>query len=331
MRYAAFILLQIIFLFSLNAENVVIDSISRSRVPGAALFTSRGHISDISDSIGSYSSPSVFDYPLLIRALGYEETRITSPSDTIVLQSALPMLPPDTTSTTKGKPVRRVLAYVREYTTIVTSSDSLKIFSEGNIEFLLPSGADRKRKRGEDWRVLFSRSQSERLGSEGRKLKTLEGTENNFSPFLGILPLWHDTLSVAAKGLSPLPDGFLLSLSPLEGMKNSEWNPTQLRLNGMNSAISSISQKYLFGQSTDSITTGPLRATGLSIVATATGPAIKRLYGLPEDFLILTYIEVFPYAYEALSTRQALNITRLPSPRHITNPLSRRQKSEVGL
>lgn len=322
MRYASLILLSFIFAFSLRAENVVLDSVTRRPIPGAALFTSRGYISDLSDSIGRYSSPSVYDYPLLVRALGYKPARIGFLSDTIMLRPSSPALPPDTTVTSPEKPVKRVRAFVREFTTIVTGTDSLKIMTEGNIEFILHGNLAKNGGRADDWRVLCSRSRRECL----RTIRTLEDNEDHFSPFVRIASLWHDTLSIKSKGLLPVPDGYLLTVEPLAEMKVAEWEPAQLKRTGMHSALTSFSQNYLFGASTDSLTTGQLREASFSIIATATGSAIKRLYGVPDDFTILTYIEIFPYAFEPLTLRDALKAPQRSSRQQLFNPLLSRDR-----
>ena len=100
--------------------------------------------------------------------IGFEDKILeTAPADTVFLTESIPELP-EVLVETRARKVLHMLAYVREYSTLSTYSDTVTLFREKMVDFMIVP--DRKMKfRG--WtspRLLTSRSYYRFTDSEGQ-------------------------------------------------------------------------------------------------------------------------------------------------------------------
>lgn len=138
---------------------VVVDSLTRMPLPGASVFDHNGNAAGICGSNGRLPYISPDSYPLTIRILGYKEKRVAgrSESDTIFMQEHLMELP-EVVVESRDHKVLHILAYVREYSTLTTYSDTVFLFREKMVDYMLPQN---KKGRFKGWstpRILKSKS-----------------------------------------------------------------------------------------------------------------------------------------------------------------------------
>ncbi len=169
---------------------VVADSLSRVPLSGASVFDRDGRFAGITDQRGRVSGVSDADYPIAIRYLGYAERSVaTSGADTIWLREN-PALLPEVVVETKRKKMLHILAYAREYSTLATYTDTVTMFREKMVDFMLPADGNEGARMGwSEPRVLNSRSyyrftNSEGLDSVGDKCNQ----HFTWSDWVGVLP-----------------------------------------------------------------------------------------------------------------------------------------------
>ena len=137
---------------------VVADSISRLPLPNASLFDKRGNLLGICNSKGKSPYISASNLPVTIRYMGFKEKEIDNLNqDTVFLQENYFELP-EVVVATRQKSILHMLAYVREYSSLTTYTDTIFLFREKMVDFMVPQ--DRKMKY-QGWtkpRILSSKS-----------------------------------------------------------------------------------------------------------------------------------------------------------------------------
>jgi len=138
---------------------VVADSLSGAPLANASIFDRKGRFIGMSRADGAASCATEADYPITIRYMGYHEKSVSSPwsADTVLLRESVAELP-EFVVTEKQKKLLHILAYVREYSTLSSYTDTVTLFREKMVDFMLP---DDNKLRFKGWRhprVLNSRS-----------------------------------------------------------------------------------------------------------------------------------------------------------------------------
>ena len=155
----------ILVLFSVTAEGqtgcdaVVADSMSRRPLPNASVFDRHGKFIGSCRKGGKLPYIPGADYPVTIRYMGFKEHVLSDAacSDTIFLQESITELPEVVIESRQHK-LLHILAYVREYSTLSTYTDTVFLFREKMVDYMLPS---EKKVRFKGWtspRVITSKS-----------------------------------------------------------------------------------------------------------------------------------------------------------------------------
>lgn len=113
-----------------NRNIVVADSSSHAPLSNASIFDRNGTMIGISSSKGRMPYISSSQYPITVRYLGYKETSFSSPdADTIFLSQFISDLP-EIVVESRQHSLLHMLAYVREYSTLTTYTDTIFLFRE---------------------------------------------------------------------------------------------------------------------------------------------------------------------------------------------------------
>lgn len=108
---------------------VVADSATRTPLPSASVFDRSGRAIGMTDSRGRLPYISPADFPVTLRYLGFEENQLSEiAADTVFLAELSTELQEVVIESRQHK-VLHVLAYVREYSTLSTYSDTVFFFS----------------------------------------------------------------------------------------------------------------------------------------------------------------------------------------------------------
>lgn len=146
---------------------VVADSVSRTSLPNVSILDRRGKVIGLCDESGSVPEISPESYPLTFRFLGFKDKTVYKPgNDTIFMAEDVIELN-EVEIDTRHKKLIHLLAYVREYSSISTYSDTVFLFREKMVDFILPID---KKVRFKGWRtprVLTSKSYYHFTNSNG--------------------------------------------------------------------------------------------------------------------------------------------------------------------
>lgn len=136
---------------------IVADSLTHSPLSNASIFNKNGALIGMTNSKGAIHGASANDYPLTIRYLGYHERQLHSNDvDTIFLLENIAELP-DVVVESRQTKMLHILAYVREYSTLSSYTDTVTMFREKMVDFMLPRDNDNNNKGWRYPRVLNSR------------------------------------------------------------------------------------------------------------------------------------------------------------------------------
>lgn len=168
---------------------VVADSATHKPLAGASVFDSRGSFIGITDAKGRTPHISAGVHPITIRFLGFREKVVAdTATDSIFLQETFSELPEVVVESRRHK-VFHMLAYVREYSTLSTYTDTVFLFREKTVDYMLSPDRRVKFKGWESPRVLSCRSYYRFTNAEG--LDSVSDVSNHhfsWSDWMGVAP-----------------------------------------------------------------------------------------------------------------------------------------------
>lgn len=142
----------------INRYMVVADSVSRMPLARASVFNYKGTFIGTSSMDGSIRCGSTDDFPLLIRYMGYFEKKVAdADADTVFLSENITELP-EVVVEAKDKKMLHVVAYMREYSSLSSYTDTVSMYREKVVDFMLPGPEKTKYKGWRLARVLDSHS-----------------------------------------------------------------------------------------------------------------------------------------------------------------------------
>lgn len=171
----------------LHAYVVVADSVTHSPLPNASVYDRHGATIGISNRKGMLPAIATVSYPITVRYIGFGDKTVEHPgADTIFLQEEIPELPEVVVSSRQPK-MLHVLAYVRDCSEMTTYTDTVFLFREKMVDFMLPAD-DKVKFRG--WstpRVLASRSYYRFTNRDGLDSVSDEGRHHfSWSDWIGL-------------------------------------------------------------------------------------------------------------------------------------------------
>lgn len=137
---------------------IVADSATRIPLPNASIYDRDGKPVGLTHSNGALPKIASSRYPLSVRYLGFnDKTVMYECEDTVFLSEMISELPEVAVESSKLR-VLHILAYIREYSTLATYTDTVFLFREKMVDFMLPADNKVKYKGWSSPRVLTSRS-----------------------------------------------------------------------------------------------------------------------------------------------------------------------------
>lgn len=137
---------------------MVADYATRSPLPKASVYDCKGRAVGISDSKGRIPQAPQSSYPLAVRYVGYESAVIADATvDTVFMNESSTDLS-EIVVETRDRNVLHMLAYVREYSSRSTYFDTVFLFREKLVDFMLVPDRRFKFRGWRTPRVLKSKS-----------------------------------------------------------------------------------------------------------------------------------------------------------------------------
>lgn len=301
---------------------VVADSATRIPLPGASIYDCRGKAVGKSDSRGRLPRIPQDSYPVTVRYLGFYDRTVTEAcADTVFLQEDIFELP-EVVVESRNRKLLHILAYVREYSTLTTYTDTVFLFREKMVDYMLPD-KDRKVK-FKGWthpRILTSRSYYRFTDAHG--LDSVSDVSNfhfSWSDWVGIAP--GHALPHSVRELEHGADTLMGRYSPVEvWMKNEdrltvdvdvlaaesgrEWVPNLSGFFRKDLDFEKFKIRFGYDSACDSIT--PLNLTGYSydIESNGRGHEMFMFNKVGESFFVSTHAEVYIMDKEYITVKEA--------------------------
>ena len=156
-RYALILWIMLYSVFMADGR-VVVDSLTRTPLPNVSIFDRNGNFTAISGHDGRIPHIAESDYPITIRYIGFKELLVPAGApDTLFMTEDVIELP-EMVVNTRNRRMLHILAYVREYSTLSSFGDSVFLFREKMVDFMLPSDKKMKFRGWRSPRVLASKS-----------------------------------------------------------------------------------------------------------------------------------------------------------------------------
>lgn len=301
---------------------VVVDSLTKSPLPSASVFDGKGKVIGICNSKGRMPYISQSDYPVTVRYIGYKEKLVPDANaDTIFLQENPTELAEVIVESRRQK-VMHMLAYVRDYSMLTTYTDTVFLFREKMVDFMLNPDPKVKFKGWSYPRVLKSKSYYRFTNAQG-----LDSVSDNcihhfsWSDWMGanahpIVPASLRSKEIGADTIygkySPAEvwlknnDKFSIDINVLADTTSRKWVPNlsaffrqhldfenfRVRLNYDNIVGDTISPMDLTGYS-------------FNIESNGRGHSMFRFNHVDEPFFVSTYGEVYMMDKEFISVKDA--------------------------
>ena len=325
LRHIFLILFLLCFASNILGQNdhfVVADSISGLPLPNASIFDKKGNLLGICNSKGN--SPYIFTYnlPVFVRYMGYKEKEIENLSqDTVFLQENYFNLP-EVVVATRQKSILHMLAYVREYSSLTTYSDTIFLFREKMVDFMVPQDSKMKYRGWTKPRILSSKSYYQFRNSEGKDSVSDECDHHfSWSDWIGVNPqipikgklqgteIGTDTIKGKYSHLeiwNKNKDKFSIDINVLADSSGKRWVPD---IKGyLKDNIDFENFKVHFGYENvtgDLLLPNDLTNYSFNIESVGRGHSLFRFNRHDEDYFVSTYAEVYFLDKEFISLKEA--------------------------
>ena len=320
-------LIILIFCFASNilGQNnyfVVADSISRLPLPNASVFNKKGNLLGICNTKGKSPYISSSDFPITIRYMGFKEREIEYlTQDTIFLKENYFELP-ELVVDTKQKSILHMLAYVREYSTLTTYSDTIFLFREKMVDFMLPQDKKMKYRGWNKPRILNSKSFYHFRNSEGLDSVSDECDHHfSWSDWVGVNPEMPVTEKLKKPGIvsdtlygkyshseiwSKNKDKFVIDINLLADTTSRRWVPGIESYFQDNIDFENFKVHFGYENVTgDLLLPNDLTNYSFNIESVGRGHSLFRFNRPDEDYFVSTYAEVYLLDKEFISLKEA--------------------------
>lgn len=303
-------------------DTYVVDSTTLTPLPGASIFDKQGNAIGISDNNGKLPYISAYSLPITIRYLGFKETSFaTLDNDTLYL-TEIPTELPEVIVESKRHKVLHILAYIREYSTLTTYTDSVFLFREKMVDFMLTPDKTTKFKGWENPRILKSKSYYRFTNSQG--LDSVSDKCNHhfsWSDWIGIVksPQMIEAIRTTEQGsdtiygkYSPTEiwhrnrDKIKIDVNVLADTTSRKWVPNISNFFKNHLDFETFRLQYNYNNVVgDSIYTTDLAGYSFNIESNGRGHDMFRFNHKDQPFFVSTYAEVYILDKEYITTEEA--------------------------
>lgn len=301
---------------------VVADRSTRMPLPGASVFDRTGKGIGMADSKGRLPYIGKDAFPVTVRYLGFREKYVPAVnSDTVFLTEITTDLP-EVLVESKHHKVLHMLGYVREYSTLSTYTDTVFLFREKMVDYMITPD---KKMRFKGWltpRVLKSKSYYRFTNAYG--LDSVSDKCNNhfsWSDWIGIVT--PPALPCRLKGVDSAADTVRGKYSPTE-IWNRKGGRVRVDVNVLADTasrkwvpdLSAFFRKHLDFENFkvsfsydnlahDSLLMTDLKGYSLNIESNGRGHEMFRFNRRNEPFCVNTFAEVYILDKEYITVKEA--------------------------
>lgn len=307
---------------SYGVNAVVVDSLSRQPLPSASVFDKNDRLIGLCNSDGKMPYISIDSYPVTIRYLGFCEKQMDKiSSDTIFLAENVFDLDEIVVESRKHN-ILHMLAYVREYSTLSTYTDTVFLFREKMVDYMLPY---EKKLKYEGWRtprILNSKSYYRFTNRQGLDSVSDKCNQHfSWADWIGILPQIELPQGIKSKEVSA--DTVFGKYSPVEiwSKKNGrlsldidvladtsgrKWVPGVSLFFRNNVDYENFRVHFNYDDNDEqSVTAIDLNSLSFSIESRGRGKDMFMFNHVDEPFFVSTFAEVYIVDKEFITLKEA--------------------------
>lgn len=306
-----------------------VDAATGEPLPAASVFDRRGNVVGICSDNGLLPYAPDNAYPLTVRYIGYAPATVASPA---VERVRLHEISYDLLEITIAPGKRHVLhltAYVREYSTLTTYTDTIFLFREKTVDFMIPSRNAGKYRGWTQPRLLASRS-CYRFSSAGGtdSVSNRFGQHFSWSDWIGIpaavdLPPRLHTDTAAADTIrgrySPWSiwrrnaDDVSIDINVLADTAARRWGPALFAHSRRDVEFTDLRLKYTFADAGRySVTADNLQAMTFNIETNGRGGGIYNQFRRNEPYFVSTYAELYVTDRTYITVGEAKKLEKHP-------------------
>lgn len=306
-----------------QAYNVVVaDSVTHIPLPNASIYDKNGVAVGISNHNGVLPKLSKNSYPITVRYIGFHEQRVMRESaDTIFLSEDISELP-EVIVESRRERMLHVLAYVREFSTMTTYTDTVFLFREKMVDYMFPTHGKTKFKGWSTPRLLTCKSYY-RFTNENGLDSVSDASPYHFSwsDWIGIdpnvkLPAKLRKTKTATDTIhgkySPteiwnrINDRLTIDIDVLSDTTSRKWVPNLSGFFRKNLDFDKFKVRYNYDNIIgDTVTVLDLTGYTLDIESRGRGYEMFRFNKLGEPFFVSTTAEVYVLDQELISIKEA--------------------------
>lgn len=136
----------------------VLDAESRVPVARVSIFDRSGKMIGTGDDKGCL--PEIYQgaYPIILRSLGYSDKKVSSTEDTVIEMMRMAYNLPEVKVDTRRRPILHLTGYLREISSMSSSFDTVMLYREKWVDFMIPADKEKHFKGWTEPRILKSKS-----------------------------------------------------------------------------------------------------------------------------------------------------------------------------
>lgn len=316
------LLFSIILMEAWAYDVIVVDSATHVPLPNASIYDKDGIPVGLSNGNGGVPKITRSRYPITVRYLGFnDKTVIFGDKDTIFLSEKVSELPEVIVKSSRQR-LLHILAYVREYSTLATYTDTIFLFREKMVDYMLPSDNKIKFKGWSYPRVLTCKSYYRFTNNSGLDSVSDVGQHHfSWSDWIGMppevsIPLRIRKSQISADTLcgkySPTEiwhksnDQIRVDVDVLADTVSRKWVPSLANFfrRGLDYEKFKLTFNYdnVIG---DSISKYDLDGYSFSIESKGRGREMFRFNKINEPFFVSTNAEVYILDKEYITVKEA--------------------------
>lgn len=326
--------------FHANAFRLV-DAETKAPLPLASITDRSGNVVGMTDKTGEIPELQKDRYPITFNYMGYASLQVPKPVEYDVMMIQQNYELPEIVIIPGERPLLYLMGYMREVTSILSTSDSVTVFKESIVDFLVP--VDKSKVKG--WnkaRELASKTYVRMSNSSG-----LDSVSNNHEYEYMLLGNSHSLIPSSSKVPNKIRntdvacDTIMGKYYPkiiwwkngdetrwygdaLANEKNHVTSPWALKLLGLTTDFSEISINYVFNTPDgDFINPTDLKQVSMTIDMLAKGKLFKKTFDSSSPLNVRTYVELYLTDREFLSDEDGKRLKKevpLIEPAYILAP-----------
>lgn len=329
LREFALIFSMILVVIPISGHKIVIvDGVTNTKLPSVTVLSKGGSIAAISDINGECELRNE-DFPAMVKCIGYKPSVIDDNIAVCILEPEVYDLPEVTISS--DRPITRMVAFVRELTTCVTSRDTLCYIAEHVGDFYFKNQPNVKKFKGNGhFRPLKSFYCQRISDADGKDSVThLSDRQFIFGMLGDIVQVYDISCSVSEEILKGAKrdtengkyypkrideisgNSYRVFNDMLSDKKNHVFSPNALKLFGLTTDFKKMQMNCLFsakdsdGEIKKELKTPDLISMSYSSETLCRGKWIKKFFNTDSPVELNFEIEIVPIRCEYLSVEQA--------------------------